>query len=399
MRLILIILLLVGPQFALADAEVDEINLDPNEVGEVAEDKLEGEKKNCTPEELEKKKKVDDLRNVFICALNKTHPAPPPAARRLRTLEFIADRMVENFESYGLKTDVEKAHLLANVLKETGGLGTTVERTYSNRWQSVMRDKDRDEWQCKKYLENVDKDAEYFNDRYKHSKDTYNADFRGRGLIQLTHCYNYLGFFFHKAAIRAGKQHLAEQFRTDFYYKNAKGKRTKVGSFCTEDMLKQVETQFNEMGLDIKPGEIVKNFRKTMDKLAVPCKENRVGTMSSQEFIVDSTFWYWQSCQRKFPKYRTDDSDETKAKLNGCVHGADYSSYISKSCPKNNSGKPFAYSGSKWIHKSWCHRKNYFNALKECMDDIKKENNNAAVAEEEAARLKAAEEEDHYRDR
>lgn len=126
------------------------------------------------------------------------------------------------------------------------------------------------------------------------------------------------------------------------------------------------------MGLKLEPGELVKDFRKTMDKLAVLCKENRVGNFSSQEFIVDSTFWYWQSCQKKHPNSRTENSDDARATLNGCVHGANYSKYTKFSCPNDNTERrPFAFKESKWLHKSWCFRKNYFNALKSCFDDQK----------------------------
>lgn len=373
MYLILICFFLFSNR-ALSDAKVSEIPLDPNSVKESVDKKL-APSENCDSRNLNteigiKNKKIKDFKDVVICVLNKTHPNLPPSAKRRRTLNFISSRMVDNFESYNIQSNVEKSHFLANILKETGGLSTTVEKTFADRWENVIKDSNPQKWDCAGYEYNIQMDKDYFNDSYSYSKDTYKADFRGRGLIQLTHCYNYLGFFYHKAALKAGRQDLALKNKTDFYYREDNGDVKRVGKFCDVATLKKIENEWISDGLKIEPGELVNNFRKTIDHLSVPCSENRVGKFSSQEFIVDSSFWFWQSCRKRHSDSLTDPSDDAKVKFNNCVHGgaANYSEYKGFSCPENNSNKPFSFQETKWIHRSWCHRKNYFNAFKECFE-------------------------------
>ena len=140
-----------------------------------------------------REKKVRHLNEVMVCALNNLYPPKPPAMIRMRTLNFVMGRLAEKLAYYGITSDVQKSHFLGQLLHETGGFTSTIERNgRKSHWKKLGRNRDRGQpnWDCQKYAEAIKSDTNYYNHEYSTSKRLYRAAFRGRGLIQLTGCHN-----------------------------------------------------------------------------------------------------------------------------------------------------------------------------------------------------------------
>ena len=320
----------------------------------------------CPEKEVDQDPQEQRIMEVIRCALNEIYPLPPPAAKRIRTLNFISKRLSHNFSVHKMDSDVEKSHFLAQLSYESDGFSSTVERSSSAGWKNVLKNESKPlQWNCQQYKDQVQSDKNFFDHNYSHSKNSYQATFRGRGLIQLTGCSNYLGFFYYDAAQRAGKVKLSEQMKTDFYY-TKNGKRTKIGQFCNKDILTQIANQFQKEGLILRPEELINDFQKTVDLLATPCEGKKGPTMTSEEFIVNSSFWYWKRCrQKKYASSLKSDSDKAVAAVSACVNGAPekYKTYNASLCQGPNNKKD-----SHWTLKSFCSRLKAFNAFSSCFD-------------------------------
>ena len=102
------------------------------------------------------------------------------------------------------------------------------------------------------------------------------ASFRGRGLIQLTHCYNYVAFFRHKAALEklsepdlsASERKKFEAISQDSNYLKRDRFCQAISAqsscdprFCSSGQLRHMAAYLKkEEGLEIKPPELVERL-------------------------------------------------------------------------------------------------------------------------------------------
>ena len=163
-----------------------------DETHQALEDHGEQERECSSEEEGLSEKRVEEefLRQVVICALNKIYPHPPPLKARRDLLDFSLPGLVQGFKDYGFRSETQKSHFLAQIIHESSGFTGTIEGAFMTS---------RGGWNCSSYSEKVEKTRE----RYSRAK--YGHTFRGRGLIQITGCTNYLKFFYHTAARKKGK--------------------------------------------------------------------------------------------------------------------------------------------------------------------------------------------------
>lgn len=305
------------------------------------------------------------MKEVLVCILDKVYPPPPPAIARMRTVDFMSNRVADNFISYNMTNKTEQAHVLANLIHESAGLTTSVENLpRSERWRATRRGTSPT-WDKELYETAIDGDNEFFDNRYVHSRDKYKAKFRGRGLVQMTGCTNYLSFLLSYSAKQAGNEELANRSVESFHYKDRAGRLRKVsGMHCNDQMWKSAIEQIQEdYGVPIVPPEFINNFEETANKLSVPNPDVKIDPMSSQDFVVDSAFHFWKRCRRNYPEAIVGEENADIADSVACVHGAPaaYRKKENQTCP---------YNGNYWIHQSFCSRKKLFVASQECLKGI-----------------------------
>ena len=326
-------------------------------------------------------KEDKQLGNIIICALNKVYSPPPPAPARMRLLQFILPGLEQRFSLHQVNSSVQKSHLLAQLIYESAGLIMTIEsQFYSSHWQDVIKYPGKKANCSRKHIAAMKSDRSYFNHTYAKSKSTYRASFRGRGLIQLTHCYNYVAFFRHKAAVeKLSEPNLSASERKkfkaisqdsnylkrDFFCQAISSQSSCNPSFCSPYQLKKLAIHIEDKeDLEIKPPGLIEDFESTVDILAVPCKESKVSAMTSKEFIVDSGLWYWKRCQEKYSDYIDQDSDKAVQHISKCVHGG--RQYLQLKNIDSLCASPSKSLG--WIVKSYCKRRKLFRALNTCFD-------------------------------
>lgn len=301
------------------------------------------------------------LESDLLCLMKEVYGKDPVEKKRTRTINFITDRLKKGFDEYGLDTVVKRAHMLAQMTHESDGFSATVERRLRDNWRNLFNAPE-ETWRCNPYLDAVNDDDFFFDNEYRFSRNSYKSKFRGRGLIQLTGCFNYLGFLYHKSALENGDAAKADRHRTFFTYPSSSG-QAQVGMFCSDAVLSAMDASFGNEGLDINPVTLLNDFENVVDEMSLPCRDRGNADMSSMEFIVDSSFWYWKKCQtfNDYAPYVNVNSDKAVAKITQCVHGnnATYENYQSINCSINN---------SDWRKRSYCSRRRAFHAAITCMN-------------------------------
>ena len=332
--------------------------------------------------------RAEQLRGVIDCALDKV-ANPTIKERASATLDFIDNQLVRKFDSYEITSNIEKAHFFAQVMQESAYFTKTVESAGGPTWEdSLVFDSRSSIWNCSNYLSAIGSDRDYFNGegRYEHLKDTYDykAPFRGRGLIQLTHCYSYLYFFYHMIAENEGRSDLADKAPENIVieYLDEEEEFRTLGrrEFCTNEELESMTASFERDGLYL-PRELAVDFENTVDRLSLPCNVTTVSFMQSPEFIVGSSFWFWRQCKRRYPNAPENPSDTAVGELSECVHGPElYLDFNSEWCqdgtPVKNYLDPFVARGRtlgvqnrrERILTSYCSRLHNFNALTSCFE-------------------------------
>ena len=322
--------------------------------------------------------KEKELRDMVGCALGSV-AGGTVLQRAEATLDFVGDQLVRGFDDYGISSDIEKIHFLAQVMHESNYFVSTVESAGGATWETdTVFDSLASSWKCGNYLNAIHSDKKFFDEDYDSSNDSYKAAFRGRGLIQLTHCYNYVHFFYHEIAKRENLMALAEKSKIEatYFYK---GMSKKIDNeFCEERELEIIAKLFENEGIYF-PRELTGNFENTVDRLSLPCGFTTVSFMQSPEFLVGTSLWFWQECKRQYPDAIGDSSDRAVGKLSECVNGSElYFRFDRRWCRDGSPDRTYlrrfqaeartqrARNQRRTILASYCRRLHNFDALSAC---------------------------------
>ena len=320
------------------------------------------------------------LKDAVSCAL-RGMVDPTTAQKASATLDFMGGELVRGFDVYGISSNIEKAHFLAQVMFESGYFTKTVEGAGGDTWRDGnVFDSRSSTWKCGAYLNAIHSDKDFFDTQYIRSRDKYRAKFRGRGLIQLTHCYNYVNFFYHEMAKEVGRADLTNsESDTIMYSHEGISKTLKNKIFCENEELASIAEAFKEDSLHF-PRELITNFENTVDRLSLPCEFTTVSFMQSPDFIVDTSLWFWEGCRRDHPEAINRSSDEAVGILSDCVNGSDlYLIFDEKWCQNGEpveehlrrfqaeAGTQRARNYRRTILASYCSRLRNFNALVSCL--------------------------------
>jgi predicted chitinase len=258
-------------------------------------------------------------------------------------IENLAPRIEKFLKSpYGPTGEAEKLHFIAQLLHETGGFKTMIEGLSNKCWRQLdsLASAGRNAEMCAQFTKCSTADNEYFKTPRVNSKGvtlnyTHKDTYRGRFPIQITHCYNYLGFFRHLDLIEKGNKAEAMKHVTNF-----SSDAGRVGSYCSEADIKSVIRR-NKDKVNLDPLNLLtkKDVTSSLSSIASPC-ETKIGNKSSFDVMAQSALWYWKSnpnCKNAIDKLSM--SDSTVVHATKCINGG-------------TNGQQ--------------DRKDYFNALKSC---------------------------------
>ena len=336
----------------------------------------------------------EQLKEQITCAFDEIFKIDVFYTRNLKnksnlSLDFLYKRLSEGFAYHKIASPIEKTHFFAQVFSETEKLLWTVEKTYARRWRNVLRKTTGNVWNCNEYLNAINGDKNYFDNNYYYSRNSYKAKFRGRGLIQLTHCHNYLNFFYNQAAVKANKLALIKDLLKDrFHFRNKNGFIVELDDkeFCKDEILENL-VDFETDGLNAEPQAIITDFEDTANELSLPCNGRDFSAMSSLEFLIDSSLNYWKKCREgNFKNYINDSSAKGFVMMSQCIMGSPGGSlrtFRPSYCSPRYKNRPDREGNSNWtlisdegitnVQRNWhnylkkyCKRLQSFNALQVC---------------------------------
>ena len=320
------------------------------------------------------------LREVVDCALQRTVPSGLTRAKARATLDFLGDELADGMESYGMSSDVERAHFLAQVMHESGNFTLMIEYAPGPTWRDdAVFDAGSSSWRCDGYLRAVNSDKKYFDGEH-----SYKAAFRGRGFIQLTFCHNYMRFFYH---FLTRQQNLTNLEVDKFIYTHGGEDKELEERFCGTEELESIAEGFRRDGIRITR-EFAIDFESVLDRLSLPCEwdpviASSIPSMSIQgvKFLAESSLWFWnEECRERYPNAVGDPSDRAVGIISGCVNGARrvYRRFDETWC---NDGRPHASRMENFLDevgtreekdrrrtiiRSYCRRLHNFNVLMSC---------------------------------
>jgi predicted chitinase len=222
-----------------------------------------------------------------------------------RNLQFLEATLHQKISDYNMDNKALRAHFYAQVLHETGGLSSLIEKANFGCYRDAMEEDPYSDQACLEYKSCADNDEDYFDNKYSASKNRYKARFRGRGILQTTHCAGYLNFLAHYHAKKKKLEGSSNPHLDDILKKHDQIFKPIPNSFCSESETRDIINNFkNRYKLDIDPDGLmsVNNGRENFNTIATPCENAKVGEMTSKDFLVGTSVFYWST--KCIPKYK-----------------------------------------------------------------------------------------------
>lgn len=209
-------------------------------------------------------------------------------------IELLSTGMEASMKKFKMMSANERAFFYAQIIVETGGF-TKLSETTNHSIEGSLSNASAGSAFITQFIE-----AHEQNDDFSNSNNSGSAGYgvyRGRGLIQLTGCDNYLSTIHYLNQFYAGREQ--PYWRGYWTFENSEGATEQVTATCSRNDLPRIQESYRQLNSTSNYNanlygafEDPMRFAQVGATLTNP--NNATQTISSVEFMTDAAIAYWR---------------------------------------------------------------------------------------------------------